>query len=1032
MPATSAGAVALDLRANTKQFEKDSEAAAGRVKSKFAGIAGALGKLFAIKALADFGKQCIDVASDLAEVQNVVDVTFPTMSAKADEWAKGAAEAFGLSETMAKRYLGTFGSMAEAFGFAESQAYDMSTALTGLAGDVASFYNISQDEAYTKLKSVFSGETEALKSLGVVMTQAALDQYALANGWGRTTAQMSEAEKVTLRLAFVQNALGNAQGDFARTSSSWANQVKLLQLRFEELKASIGQSLILALTPVLQVINTIISALATAANAVYRFLSALANTGLGRFVKGASNAIGRLTGSSSDAAESTSDLAAAQDAAAGAAGGQAAAQAKLNRTLAGFDRINKLVADSASGGGGGGGVGGISDAFDALQGTQEAAGGLQDALDDLVLPERLVESFNRLRRAAGDLADTVMGGLRWAWENVLVPLGEWTMNELAPAVMDLVASKLEWLNEILEAFAPLLDSLYQNIVRPLASLVGDFIVGYLETLAALWEELAEIVRDVLAPALEELAGWIDDTVGPAFREWVDWMRENLGEYFRWLKERIDEIGPKIKEFADWFTENILPAVQKVFDKIAAMNKEFKEFLETVDSTSGGKIADLANSSDSSGKGKGGGFTRGGGEGYGSRFSAGGMAFRIDLGKARELAALWGSINDKEPKLTASAKERNRGALAKLGEKWSSLDSKTATLRATAIDAMGPRGKAIKEMFATKSKSVTLVGRAEDQLGSSGKAIDEYWARINSKTATLTGNAKDDAGTIPAKLKADFEGVNSKTATLTGNTAGKDKVDALKTAYDSVKSKTEKITSETPGDAKVTNLKKAYDALKDKTVTLSSSYGVTANDVKSGWKSRIGDNWKDKNAKIGYDYTNTKSAWKSQWEDRLTVFYDKHAKVTYDYTNTWWAWRNQWNERLTAFNDHTAKITYDVQKKGINGVELSQYSSGGKITYYAKAFAEGGFVPRNAPQLAIIGDNRREGEIVSPESKFQTMLDKAAGSRDGGQTVRLLSAILQAVQSIDPRVELDGRDITRSVVNNINRQVQSTGRSPLLA
>ena len=100
---------------------------------------------------------------------------------------------------MAKNFTGTFGAMGKAFGFSEGQAYDMATALTGLAGDVASFYNMSQDEAYTKLKSVFTGETESLKSLGVVMTQTALDAFAMANGFGKTTKSMSEAEKVALR-----------------------------------------------------------------------------------------------------------------------------------------------------------------------------------------------------------------------------------------------------------------------------------------------------------------------------------------------------------------------------------------------------------------------------------------------------------------------------------------------------------------------------------------------------------------------------------------------------------------------------------------------------------------------------------------------------------------------------------------------------------------------------------------------------------------------------------------------------------------
>ena len=170
----------------------------------------ALAAAFAVKKVVDFGKQCLELGSDLQEVQNVVDVTFPHMSDQVDQFAKSAAQSFGLSETMAKRYTGTFGAMAKAFGFTEAQAYDMSTTLTGLAGDVASFYNISQDEAYTKLKSVFSGETETLKDLGIVMTQAALDQYALANGYGKTTQAMTEQEKVALRYAFVQSQLSAA------------------------------------------------------------------------------------------------------------------------------------------------------------------------------------------------------------------------------------------------------------------------------------------------------------------------------------------------------------------------------------------------------------------------------------------------------------------------------------------------------------------------------------------------------------------------------------------------------------------------------------------------------------------------------------------------------------------------------------------------------------------------------------------------------------------------------------------------------
>ena len=196
---TKVGDIFLDLNINKKGFQTQ----LGSI-GKLATKAGAtIAAAFSVKKIIDFGKACIDLGSDLAEVQNVVDVTFPHMTKTIDEFASGAAAKFGLSETMAKKFTGTFGSMAEAFGFSEKQAADMATTLTGLAGDVASFYNISQDEAYTKLKSVFSGETETLKDLGIVMTQSALDAYALANGYGKVTSKMTEAEKVSLRYAFV-------------------------------------------------------------------------------------------------------------------------------------------------------------------------------------------------------------------------------------------------------------------------------------------------------------------------------------------------------------------------------------------------------------------------------------------------------------------------------------------------------------------------------------------------------------------------------------------------------------------------------------------------------------------------------------------------------------------------------------------------------------------------------------------------------------------------------------------------------------
>lgn len=349
----SVGQIALDLVVNKNDFEKQMTGIRGLAKKAGAALAGA----FAIKKLVDFSKSCIELGSDLAEVQNVVDVTFPHMNQQINQFAQNAAKQFGLSETMAKRFTGTFGAMAKAFGFGEKAAYDMSTTLTGLAGDVASFYNIGQDEAYTKLKSVFTGETESLKDLGIVMTQTALDAYALQNGFGKTTAKMSEMEKVALRYKFVQDQLTTAAGDFSRTSDGWANQVRILQLQFDSLKATIGQGLINVLSPVIHVVNTLIGKLMSLANAFRAFTELV----MGK----------RSGGGASAAAAGMEAVAKAADKAGTAAGGAGSAAKKAAKDMkgvsTGIDELNIINPSDSSGSSGsdsGGDTGYAVDDFD--------------------------------------------------------------------------------------------------------------------------------------------------------------------------------------------------------------------------------------------------------------------------------------------------------------------------------------------------------------------------------------------------------------------------------------------------------------------------------------------------------------------------------------------------------------------------------------------------------------------------------------------------------------------------------------------
>ena len=332
------------VKAQTSQVANRVERQTARISQSWKKVGVVVASVLSIGAIVAFGKSCIDLGSNLTEVQNVVDVTFGSMSGRVNDFAKDAAKTFGLSETMAKKYMGTYGAMAKSFGIAGNAGYEMSAAITGLTGDVASFYNLSQDEAYTKLKSIFTGETESLKDLGVVMTQTALDQYALNEGLGKTTNKMTEQEKVMLRYQFVMSQLSDASGDFARTSGSWANQVRVLQLQFDSLRATIGQGLINAFTPVITVINAILEKLQTLANYFKAFTEAIFGN--------ASGSSGGMSGSMDSAAGSSGQIADNM--------GSAAESAKeLNRQLAKFDELNNLSSSRGSGGGGAGGGGGI-------------------------------------------------------------------------------------------------------------------------------------------------------------------------------------------------------------------------------------------------------------------------------------------------------------------------------------------------------------------------------------------------------------------------------------------------------------------------------------------------------------------------------------------------------------------------------------------------------------------------------------------------------------------------------------------------
>lgn len=247
-----------DIGDEAKETGKEIESSIGSAFSSLASkIGGLMATAFAAEEIFEFGKEAVELGSALAEVQNVVDVTFGQKGSQViNDFAKNAIKQFGLSELSAKQFSSTMGAMLKSMGdFDDTQIIEMSTALAGLAGDMASFYNIDAQEAFDKLRSGISGETEPLKQLGINLSVANLEAFALAQGITKSYDKMSESEKALLRYNYLLSATADAQGDFARTSDSWANQTRILTEEFNSLKGTLGQGLINVLNPLVTSIN---------------------------------------------------------------------------------------------------------------------------------------------------------------------------------------------------------------------------------------------------------------------------------------------------------------------------------------------------------------------------------------------------------------------------------------------------------------------------------------------------------------------------------------------------------------------------------------------------------------------------------------------------------------------------------------------------------------------------------------------------------------------------------------------------------
>ncbi len=1056
----SVGKIHLDLGINSKNFSKSMSGIEGMAKK----AAKTLAATFAVKGITDFGKQCLDLGSDLTEVQNVVDSAFgPKVSKKVDSFAKDAATSFGLSETMAKRYAGTFGAMATAFGFSQDQAADMSTQLTGLAGDVASFYNISQDEAYTKLKSVFTGETESLKDLGVVMTQTALDSYAMANGFGKTTDKMTEAEKVALRYKFVQDQLSIASGDFAKTSGSWANQMRILSLQFDSLKASIGQGLINLFTPIIQKVNALMKKMVGLASIFKQFTEMLTGNkskddGIAATANMAADADSNMSGASSSAADLAKNTTAA---------GKAAKKAKKDMFgLASWDELsnNSSSKDSDSGstsaGSGTGAVGGsnVAAGSSVLDKAGESAGKLSGILgkvkEEFVdLAKRFAAGFqlglgntkqvfqsikDEIRSIGQSLIDiftdqSVIDAVKKCAEKIATALGKivGSIASVGLTLADLLVGSLaKYLEQHKKDLVKHLVNLF-DITGQIAEIVGNFAVVVADIAAVFRSDEAKQIGANLLNIFVETKLNVLTLMAKVGRDIIDTLTapiiENKDKIKEVLTNVIKSLSSIIGTISDVVT-NTWDKIQNVYDQhIHPLFETIKEALSTwVGTILDGYNKHIVPVLDQ----------------FAKKFKDVVEKYvqpAIDavLDAVGNLADMLSSV------LNKVLKPLINWVIANIIPVLAKNFQKAGNIILAAMKGVSQIIQGVSEVFSGICKIIkgivdgewkTVWEGVKDIVGGVLTAIQGQFTAGWTAIKTTFRPAAVFFETIASAIKGAFQGIGEWFKNTFSGAS-----DKLKSGFSGVKSFFSDKSKE---------VKDAFTGIPDWFKTKFAS----AYDKASGAFAKAKDNFKAIRDNIKAPFGGIadwfESTFKGAWEKVKDVFSSRgkiFAGIKEGMEKTF---KTVVNGLISGINvivskpfDKINKMLNTIRKVGVGKIKpFEKLWEENPITVpKIPALAQGGYVKANTPQLAMIGDNRHYGEVVSPEDKLQAMAVEAgrlAAESTSAALVPVIERLCNAIITLENTsggVELEQYkegDLLRVVRNENSKYKKQHGVSAL--
>ncbi len=921
------------LNFNTKINTQGFNAGTKQITSGLTGMKSMLGKIglamgtaFSVKAVVNFGKEAINTASDIQEVQNVVDISFGHLRGQMEEFADKAIETYGISKLTAKQTGSTYMAMAKGMQIADEKAADMALTLTGLSADMASFYNKEQSVTSTALNSIFTGETETLKQFGIVMTEANLQQFAYTQGINKKISAMSQAEKVMLRYNYVMSQTALAQGDFVRTQDGWANQTRILTEQWREFSGTVGTVFMNTLLPAVQNLNKAMLWLNSIASSVLENLAAIfdwdiSSSGGGvETYEGISDAIGTSVENQNALTDAVKETAEAQ-----------------KRELMGFDKINKL-SDNSSSSSGGSGAG-------ATGGNTMAATMKLDA--DTTEAERELTGFAAKVKTAWESGDYEGLGSLFA-SKVNSALDKFANEIDYEGIKESIRPKIQNIATVFNSFVDDVDwsLLAQGISRGLAFAIGtvdisldaldfeaiggsisEFISGI--DIPALGAELGSLLSTVFSGGIDLLSGFIQE---------IDWGKILFGLYDG-IKSFISNI--------DWGE-----IVRSVATNIGSMWGNYFDLLFNAAALIGTI-----------------------GEEISAAFKNIGDYFNDSIEEAggNIVLGIWNGITD---------------ALSNAGQ-WIKDNIFT------------PFIDGFKKVFGINSPAETMKPMGGYIIDGLKEGIGDVWAKLQQKFTDMLTKAKNWF----KEKKADFSSAWNDTVS-----AVKDKTVQMKANIATKKADLQKSWND------------RISVIKDKTANAKLKWSQTKKDIKEAAQTR-------------YDAITSVFGKIPEWF--RSKFADAWKKVKGVFSSGGETFKDIKDGILTSLKTIINKLIDGINaiiKKPFDGIntalqKLKDIKIGSSQPFKDKIqlisvpkipkLATGTVVPANFGEfVAILGDNKREPEIVSPESAIRKVVSEEFKKNGGGaETINLV-------------VELDGDVLYRTVVKKNNQNKNMTGVNEL--